>query len=56
MKKGFWKKCGVQSYPALAKVALRVLELHATSAATERISLLLSNGMLCVVIEGLCTF
>ena len=36
MRKGFWKSYGADSYPERTKVALRVLGLHATSAATER--------------------
>ena len=36
MRKGFWKSYGVDSYPERTQVALRVLGLHATSAATER--------------------
>jgi hypothetical protein len=36
MRKGLWKKYASQQYPALAKVVVRLLCLHATSAATER--------------------
>jgi hypothetical protein len=36
MRKGLWKRYGMALYPALAKVALRLLSIHPTSAATER--------------------
>jgi hypothetical protein len=36
MRKGVWKRYGVQMYPKLAKVALRLLSAHPTSCASER--------------------
>lgn len=36
MRKGVWKRYGSKQYPALAQVALRLLSMHGTSAATER--------------------
>jgi hypothetical protein len=35
-RKGVWRRYGVEVYGALAKVALRLLSMHATSAASER--------------------
>jgi hypothetical protein len=35
-RKGFWRRYGKRSYPNLAKVALRLLAAHSTSASTER--------------------
>jgi hypothetical protein len=36
MRKGLWNKYASQQYPALAKMVVRLLCLHATSATTER--------------------
>jgi hypothetical protein len=36
MRKGFWKRFGRTKYPSLSEVALRVMGVHPTSAATER--------------------
>jgi hypothetical protein len=36
MRKGFWKRFGRTKYPLLSEVALRVMSVHPTSAATER--------------------
>ena len=35
-RKGFWRRNGQHEYPNLAKVALRLLAAHSTSASTER--------------------
>jgi hypothetical protein len=35
-RKGFWRRDGNCKYPDLAKVALRLLAAHSTSASTER--------------------
>jgi hypothetical protein len=35
-RKGVWRRYGVEAHGALAKVALRLLSMHATSAASER--------------------
>jgi hypothetical protein len=35
-RKSVWTRYGVEVHSALAKVALRLLSMHATSAATER--------------------
>jgi hypothetical protein len=36
IRKGFWKRFGYTKYPLLSEVALRVMSVHPTSAATER--------------------
>jgi hypothetical protein len=36
MRKGVWLRYGAQLYPDLARVALRLLSMHPTSASTER--------------------
>jgi hypothetical protein len=36
MRKGFWKRFGYTKFPLLSEVALRVMSVHPTSAATER--------------------
>jgi hypothetical protein len=35
-RKGFWRRYGKRRYPNLARVALRLLAAHSTSASTER--------------------
>lgn len=35
-RKGFWRRNGARRFPSLAKVALRLLAAHSTSASTER--------------------